>query len=342
VITTMPRPRPPFLSREVSRHGRAVWYVRRNGKRIRLRAEFGTPEFDAEYQMALAAHQPATEVRTTAGTLGWLIECFRGAAAWQARSESTRAKWDGIYRQVLQAAGNAPLSAITPKVIRAGLERRSRTPGQAAHFLNAMRALFRWAVKTQLMKADPTAGIEAPVRSRDAGIRPWTEEDVTAYEYRWPIGTRQRVWLDVLLYTGLRRGDAVRLGRQHVRDGIATIKTEKTRTIVTIPILPVLAETLAAGPCGDLSFIAGARGQPMAKQSFSNEFAIACRAAGVPGSAHGVRKIAATRAANAGATVAELEAIFGWSGGKMASHYTRGADRQRLAKRAMHKLVEQK
>ena len=89
--------------------------------------------------------------------------------AWQARSESTRAKWDGIYRQVLQAAGNAPLSAITPKVIRAGLERRSRTPGQAAHFLNAMRALFRGAVKTQLMKADPTAGIEAPVRSRDAG-----------------------------------------------------------------------------------------------------------------------------------------------------------------------------
>ena len=81
----MPRPRPPFLGREVSRHGRAVWYVRRNGKRIRLRADFGTPEFDVEYQAALAALQPATEVRTTAGTLAWLIECFRAAAAWQAR-----------------------------------------------------------------------------------------------------------------------------------------------------------------------------------------------------------------------------------------------------------------
>lgn len=39
----MPRPRPPFLSHEVTRHGRMVWYVRRNGKRIRLRAEFGLP-----------------------------------------------------------------------------------------------------------------------------------------------------------------------------------------------------------------------------------------------------------------------------------------------------------
>ena len=341
-MDAMPRPRPPFLSRELSRHGRAVWYVRRSGKRIRIRAEYGTPEFTAEYQMALAAHPPATEVRTTAGTLAWLIECFRGTAAWRARSKSTRAKWDGLYRQAIEAAGNAPLSAITPKAIRVGLERRAHTPGQARHFLNVMRALFRWAIKVQLVKIDPTAGIEAPARRRDAGIRPWTEGDVAAYENRWPIGTRQRVWVDVLLYTGLRRGDAVRLGRQHVRDGVATIKTEKTGTIVTIPILPVLAETLAAGPCGDLSFIAGSRGQPMAKTSFSNEFAIACRAAGVPGSAHGVRKIAATRAANAGATVAELEAIFGWSGGKMASHYTRAADRQRLAKRAMHKLVEQK
>lgn len=286
--------------------------------------------------------QPPAENCTTAGTLGWLIECFRGTAEWQARAELTRAKWGGLYRHAIETAGCTPLSAITPKAIRAGLERRAHTPGQAQHFLNAMRALFRWAVKVQLVKADPTTGIEAPTRRRDAGIRPWTEDDVVVYEKRWPIGTRQRVWLDVILYTGLRRGDAVRLGRQHVRDGIATIKTEKTGITVTIPILSVLAETPAAGPCGDLSFIAGARGQPMAKSSFSNEFAIACRAAGVPGSAHGVRKIAATRAANAGATAAELEAIFGWSGGKMAALYTRAADRRRLAKRAMHMLAEQK
>ena len=160
-----------------------------------------------------------------------------------------------------------------------------------------------------------------------------------AYDKRWPIGTRQRVWLDVLLYTGLRRGDAVRLGRQHVRDGIASLKTKKTDILLVLPILPALADTLAAGPCGDLSFIAGARGQPMAKKTFSNEFKIACRAAGVPGSAHGVRKIAATRAANAGATVAQLEAIFGWSGGRMAALYTQAADRRRLAAEAMHKLA---
>jgi integrase len=147
-----------------------------------------------------------------------------------------------------------------------------------------------------------------------------------------------------MLYTGLRRGDAVRLGRQHIKDGIATLKTEKSQFTVevTLPILPALARTLQAGPCGDLTFITGAGGKPLTKESFGNEFREACRAAGIPGSAHGVRKIAATRAANAGATVAQLEAIFGWTGGNMASLYTRSSDRRRLAREAMHKLANAK
>ena len=133
-METMPRPRPPYLSREVTRHGRVVWYVRRAGKRFRIKAEYGTTEFNTEYQTALAAYQPAAEDRATAGTLAWLIESLRASAAWQVRSEATRAKWDGIDRQVLEAAGSASISAITPNAVRAGLERRAHTPGQARTF----------------------------------------------------------------------------------------------------------------------------------------------------------------------------------------------------------------
>jgi hypothetical protein len=52
-------------------------------------------------------------------------------------------------------------------------------------------------------------------------------------------------------------------------------------------------------------------GKPLTKESFGNAFKDACRAAGIFNrSAHGCRKIAATRAAEAGATVAELNALF--------------------------------
>jgi hypothetical protein len=86
-----------------------------------------------------------------------------------------------------------------------------------------------------------------------------------------------------------------------------------------------------------ITFIVGANGHPLDERSLGNQFRKACRAAGVKRSAH--RKIAATRAANAGATVAQFEAIFGWTGGRMAPHYTRSAERRRLAIEGMHLLA---
>jgi integrase len=143
---------------------------------------------------------------------------------------------------------------------------------------------------------------------------------------------------DIFVYTGLRRGDAAKLGKQHVKRGVITITTEKTGTRVVIPVLEVLQKTLDAGPVGDLAFISTQHGAPMTKESLGNAFRAACLAAGIKKSAHGLRKAAATRAANNGATERELEAIFGWTGGRMAAHYTREANRQALASSAMSKL----
>ena len=144
-----------------------------------------------------------------------------------------------------------------------------------------MRGIFRWAADAGHVKIDPTVGVKNPARPKGGGFPVWTEDDVARYEARWRVGTKQRVWLDVLAYTGLRRGDAVQLGRQHVRDGVATMRTEKTGVTVTIPILPALAATLAAGPCGELAFICGDGGRPLTKESFGNLFRDACRLAGV-------------------------------------------------------------
>jgi integrase len=342
VIRTMPRPRPPYLHRVITRHGKAVWYVRLGvgqRKRIRLRSEFGTEDFRLEYQAALSGAPRSTPGAPASGSLAWLIERYREVGAWAALSRATRRQRENIFKHVLESAGNKPFNSITTATIMAGIERRSMTPAQAKNFLKTMRGLFKWAVQAKHIKSDPTVGITNPYKSKGPGFIAWS--DVLAYERKWPIGTRQRVWLDVLLYTGLRRGDAVRFGRQHVRDGVGAIKTEKSNFAIaeTLPILPVLAATLAAGPCGDLTFIAGEGGQPLTKESFGNLFRAACRAAGVAGSAHGVRKIAATRAAENGATVAQLEAIFGWKGGRMASLYTESANRKRLAIEAMGKLV---
>jgi integrase len=258
--------------------------------------------------------------------------------AWSGLSNATRKQRSCIYKQVLETAGQEPYAKVTEATILAGKARRSKTPHQARNFLDAMRGLFRWAKEASFIKADPTLGVRNPERKKGDGFLAWTEEHVEAYQARWPLGTRQRVWLDVLLYTGLRRGDAVRLGRPHTRSG--SIKTEKNGVEVPVIILPILQATLDAGPCGDLTFVVGENGRPLTKESFGNEFKVACKVAGVPGSAHGVRKRAATRMADNGATEAQLMAVFGWTDAKMAAHYTRTANRRKLAAESIAKLDE--
>jgi integrase len=275
--------------------------------------------------------------------LEWLIARYRETPAWLTFSLATRRQRENIFRQVIESAGREPYDKITEKHIVAGRDRRGKTPFQARHFLDTMRGLFAWAKEAGFVKFDPAVAVKYPALKSGEGFPVWTEEDVAAYEAHWPLGTRQRVWLAVLLYTGLRRGDAVQLGRQHVRNEVATIRTQKSgnKIEVTIPLLPPLVEALRAGPTGDLAFICGSNGKPMTKESFGNSFSDACRGAGVRKSAHGLRKIGATRAANNGATVSQLNAIFGWTGSKMASHYTQAADRVRLAREAIGKLVNE-
>lgn len=343
MIPDMPRPRPPYLHRSRTRHGRFVWYVRKPGaRRIRIRAEYGTPEFQTQYEAAIAG-QAASPKRSKfqSGTLEWLWERYRETGAWTALKNTTRRQRENIMAHVLAKSGSEPYAAIKPSDILAGRDARAKTPSQAKGFLVCMRAMYRWAVVAGHVTQDPTVGIKNLPKIKTAGFPVWTEDDVDRYQKRWPMGTKERVWLDVLLYTGLRRGDAVTLGRQHVRNGVATLRTEKSQgtMTVTLPILPILATTLAAGPCADLAFICGANGKPLNKVSFGNAFREACNKAGVFGkSAHGLRKAGATRAADNGATVTELEAIFGWSGGGMAALYTRAADRKRAALRAMRMM----
>jgi integrase len=339
----MPRPRPPHLQRAVSRHGKVVWFVqvRRGAPKIRIRGEYGTPDFDAAYQAAVnnAPTRKAPDIRASQGTLEWAWLLYMQSASWQSKSRATRRQRENIMKPVLASAGGRPLSAIDDVAVSEGVDRRAKTPSQAKNFAQTMRQFFKWLKKAKIVAENPCDGLELPKRPKTGGFKEWSVEEILRYEERWPIGTRERVMLDVYLYTGLRRGDAAVVGKQHVRNGVISLQTEKTGQWVHIPLLDVLKRTLDAGPTGDLSFNATSRGTPRVKESLGNAFKDACVQAGIlDKAAHGLRKAAATRAADNGATAHELMAIFGWIDIKEAEIYTRNANRKRLAAQAMKKL----
>lgn len=338
----MPRPRPPYLHSEISRHGRRAWYFRKGkGPRVRLPDAYGSDDFWSAYHAAMAGEvAPKKPAGAKSGSLRWLIDKYRAESShWSQLAQETRQRRERIFLGIMETAGDKPFTAVTRAKIVEGRDRRRATPSAANHFLKAMAGLFAWAFEAGHVATNPCEGVKMLSQKTD-GHRPWTEEDIERFEARWPVGTRERLALAILMYTGLRRGDVVKLGRQHVRDGVISLRTEKTNTPVHLPMLPALAEIIDKSPTGDLNFIATKSGRPIGADAFSAMFLCACRAAGVDASPHGLRKVAATRAANAGATVAELEALFGWTGGQMASHYTKEADRARLARQAIAKLAK--
>lgn len=341
----MPRQRPPFLQREVTRHGQVVWIVRRDhGARIRLRAEYDTAAFWDEYRAALSGVSPESRnQKPKAHTLAWAIDRYRHSSSWAQLASATRKQRENIYRAVITSAGAARLADIDTATIREGRERRAATPHSANNFLKAMRGLFAWALEHEHVATDPTRTVSMLRGPNDqVGFHTWTEAELARFEAKWSVGTRERLAFDLMLYTGLRRGDAVRLGRQHIRNGVLTLRTEKTGEEVVLPILPLLAHSIEATRTGDLTMLVNERGLPWVKESFGNWFGEVCRRADCPGSAHGLRKSGATRAAENGATERQLMALFGWKDGKMAGHYTRAADKKRLATEAAHLLVSKR
>jgi integrase len=131
---------------------------------------------------------------------------------------------------------------------------KTHTPAAARNFLNTIRAMLQFGVDINLISANPAVGVKR-VKIKTSGYRTWTEEDIAAFEAKHPIGSRARLAFALLLFTAQRRSDVVRMGRQHIRDGVLQVRQQKTGMPLGIPIHPHLQAVLAETPSEHLTFL---------------------------------------------------------------------------------------
>ena len=137
-----------------------------------------------------------------------------------------------------------------------------------------------------------------------------------------------------------RRGDFIRMGKQHVRGDVLTVKQQKTGASLLIPIHPELRTV----PATQMTFLTTLRGKSWIGKAFAQWFVVACDKAGLPSDCtfHGLRKAACRRLAEAGSTVHEIAAISGHTTLKEIERYTKAADQARLASAAMARTATAK
>jgi integrase len=130
------------------------------------------------------------------------------------------------------------------------------------------------------------------------------------------------------------------MGWQNVDNDSVAVRQQKTGKSLLIPLHPALKAMLASVPKTNMTFLVTERGAPFTAQGLGDWFKKQCRVAGLSYcSAHGLRKAAATRLANAGCSVNEIAAITGHASLREVARYTSAADQGRLARAAMERQI---
>jgi integrase len=338
---------PKYVHGFIDRHGRPRFYFRRRGfKEVTLPGLPWSPQFMAAYEAALAG-QP-TQIgggRMKPGTMRALALSYFNTAHYRALAPSTQSVYRNIIMKFCNERDRAgdELGDKGAATLRHGdvvklMAARADRPDSANGLRKALRAMMQHAVEIGIRADDPTRDVKA-IRVKSDGYHSWSDAEVSQFEEHYAIGTRARLALALLLYTGQRRGDVVRMGRQHIKDGFFTVRQIKTGVELVIPIDPNLQVILDATPTDHLTLLTTVFGKPFTSAGFGNWFREQCNAAGLPHcSAHGLRKAAARRLAEAGCTEHQIGAITGHTSLREIVRYTRAADQKRLAVAAMQKL----
>jgi integrase len=334
-----------YIQAFVDRETGIVWrYFRRAGHpRVRLPGLPGSAEFMTAYQEALAHSAPLSigaAKRSKPGSLSAAIVAYYGSQSFRALTGGTPAMRRAILERFRAEHGDKPIALLPKKFVVAMLDHME--PHGARNWLKAIRHLMRYCVEHELVREDPTLGIKLKMVKSD-GHHTWSEEEVAQFESFYPVGSKARLALALGLYTAQRRGDVVRMGRQHIRNGVLSVRQEKTGAMLAIPVSPELQAVLDATLSEHLTFLVTKAGKPYGPNDFSEQFRAWCDAAEMPPecSFHGLRKAAITRLADAGCSVHEIAAISGHKTLKEIERYTKAADQAKLARSAMARRVEQ-
>lgn len=335
----------PHVQRIIDRQGRVRHYFRRNGyPRATLPGDVGSEPFMRAYQEALAGGDKAGAGSSEPGSLSALIAAYYRSPEWRNLSPATQANYRNILDRFRQAYGTWPVRGLTAKHIGAIRDKGADKPGATRNLLKRLRSVFAFALERGMVTVNPVVGVKLPKEGK--GFRPWTEDDIAQFVKHWPEGSRARLALALLLYTGQRRSDVVTMGRQHVRDGMLHVTQKKGggKVMLALPLHPELKRTLDGLPKDNMTFIMTAYGRPMTEAGFTQWFGKCVVKAGLPPdlSPHGLRKAAARRLAEAGASPHQIAAITGHASLKEVERYTLSASQPILAKAAMKLLRDRK
>jgi site-specific recombinase XerD len=345
--TAMRRKKPDFVHEYLDRHGKPRIYLRRPGqKRVPLIGPLYSDAFWKAYHAAMAGDAPLPSpgsAKTKPGSMSAVIVGYYGSVEFKTLAVSTKGNYRRILERFREKHGDKPVALLETRHVNAMIDAIADKPAAANHLRKRLHTVMEYAIGAGYRTDNPISRAKR-VKYKTRGYRTWTESDIAAFRKRWALKTPQRVAMELLLHTGLRRSDIVRLGPRHVEGDCFRVTIKKSQELVelVIPIHAALKAVVDRTSDDAPAFILTAFGKPRTDKAFTNWFREAAHEAGLPSnsSPHGMRKAACRRLAEAGCTPHQIQSITGHQNLKEIETYTKAVEQAALAKTAMASVTK--
>jgi integrase len=305
-----------------------LYYCRRGAKPIRMHETPGTAEFAAEYAMLLRGRQP-----TPARTVAKLVDHYMASPKWAKLAANTRKSYGRHATYFVDVMGSVDPAKLRRVHINEMRDALSDTPTDANRKVGFLSTLLEHAIDIGWIKENPAHGVRR-LEGKRPPRQPWPGDVIEAYR---AIATgRPLLLFEMLLGTGQRIGDVLRMQWAHIEDDGIRVKQGKTGAGLWVPLTDRLRSLLSEQPRRSLYIVAQANGRPVSYQLAWHEVMDIRRAIGAERwDIHGLRHSAASEiAAIPGMTAEHVMAITGHSATEMVRLYAGAAQQKARATEA--------
>lgn len=347
---------PKYVTDFFDRNGTARIRFRRKGyKDYYFKHPHPSKKFWEEYDACMAGEmaEPITPGadKIIPGSVAALYSRFVAQPSRLGPSPTTQKKVMAILGEFREKHGHRLVADVTFEHLDAILEKKAAdAPWQAQKLRRHLGKMFDFARKLKWISDNPiddTTPINAQKRTKSKGYHSWTEGEISQFIKRHPIGTKAYLALMLLLWSFQRRGDVTELGPVPDRPGWMHISQEKSggQRELLIPISTQLQEAIDKCPRPDKwdgkTYLTSAYGRRYTKESFGNWFRDRCNEAELHHcSAHGLRKAASRRAAEANLSNQSIKAVTGHIKDDEVALYTRAVEQAKLAQDVIRSLEQ--
>jgi len=321
------------------KNGQWASYYRRGGRNTPIDGEPGTAAWMANYEEIHSSWEQNGYVGVGPDAFSQVSELYLRSDRYRALKPRQQAAYRRDVDSLRQLFANIPVGKIDRRkavLLRDRIAKES--PRKAQKVVMVLKLIMECAMDHGFIERNPCDGVKRPVGYKANPWRPWEDTEIELFLAHAKPCWRRAVM--ILLYTGLRRADAISLTWNHINDGILRYRTSKTNAEVVVPLHSRLIAELEHRLADSMFLINGERGRPIRVEStLSHAVRDEGKRLGMddPPPLHGLRKNAVMALVEAGCEPREIQAITGQSL-QTIEHYAAKYKRERLAQAAILKL----